>query len=255
MRHRQQQAIEKAIPHLASRVHYLSQLPNTPITGWVIANECFDAMPVQRFRIHHSKLEASYVCWEDGQFKEDFQANEDKNMEALLKKAPWIFQIEDYTSEINLKLDHYWNGLSACLSQGVVMVIDYGFPRQEYYHPDRYMGTLMCHYQHRSHSDPFCHIGLQDITAHVDFSAMAEHACAAGFELMGYTSQAHFLLECGLLDHAQEQSTNERTRLALNQAIKLFTFPSEMGELFKVMACAKSCTLETFPGFDKQREL
>ena len=259
LRERQRHAIEQEIPELASRVQYLSALPRHQVDGFVIANECFDAMPVERFRLHHGEIEASYVQWEGDRFTEIFRTNHDLSLQTALKKLPWLFEMNDYISEINLGVKAYWKQLNACINQGMVIVIDYGFPRREYYHPERSMGTLMCHYQHRSHHDPFRWVGLQDITAHVDFSAMADHASSEGFELLGYTQQANFLLSSGLLEHAQALiNDDERIRLAVNQSIKLLTLPSEIGELFKVMACVKNIDhvdAASMPGFARQRAL
>ena len=120
-------------------------------------------------------------------------------------------------------------------------MIDYGFPRHEYYHPDRNQGTLMCHYQHRSHTDPFRHIGKQDITAHVDFTHVAETGVAAGFEISGFTSQASFLLANGLLNLIDESKS--KSLLQQQQAIKTLVQPNEMGELFKVIALTKAWDL------------
>jgi len=117
------------------------------------------------------------------------------------------------------------------------LLIDYGFPRTEFYHPQRLDGTLMCHYRHRAHADPLILVGLQDITAHVDFTAIAAAGTAAGLRLLGYTSQAAFLIGCGL-DQLAAQSDPENTRahLELTQQIKKLTLPHEMGELYKVIA-------------------
>ncbi|WP_455367107.1 SAM-dependent methyltransferase, partial [Kaarinaea lacus] len=121
----------------------------------------------------------------------------------------------------------------------VMLIIDYGFPRAEYYHPQRAQGTLMCHYRHRSHDDPFVYPGLQDITAHVDFTAAAEAADAAGLRVAGYNSQAMFLLANGLETMLQSIDVNNPEFLRLARQVKTLTMPGEMGELFKVMALSK----------------
>jgi len=144
-----------------------------------------------------------------------------------------------YYSEVNLQLPAWLKSLSQVLKQGLVLLIDYGYPEHEYYHPDRHMGTLMCHYRHHSHSDPFFLPGLQDISTHVNFTALAESAQAVSLDVVGYTTQAAFLLACGLIEFAQQNINDEKAMLANNQAIKLLTLPSEMGELFKVMALSK----------------
>ena len=135
------------------------------------------------------------------------------------------------------------------LQQGVLLFIDYGFPEHEFYHPQRSQGTLMCHYRHRSHDDPFTLVGLQDITAHVDFSAAAAIGMSAGLELLGYTTQAQFLINCGITDLMSAVSPDDIEAYAplAAQAQKLLS-PSEMGELFKVLALARSRDIE-WPGF------
>ncbi|MBY0377524.1 MAG: SAM-dependent methyltransferase, partial [Gammaproteobacteria bacterium] len=132
--------------------------------------------------------------------------------------------------------------LSDCLKSGAVLIVDYGFLNTEYYHPDRAQGTLMCHYQHQAHTNPLIHVGEQDITAHVDFSAVIDAAQKSGFKIAGYTSQAHFLLSLGLLALAAE-STDTLEHYQLAQQIKYLTLPSEMGELFKVLALTKNYDL------------
>ncbi len=120
------------------------------------------------------------------------------------------------------------------LARGVLLAIDYGFPRREYYHPQRLMGTLMCHYRHRAHADPLWLPGLNDITAHVDFTAMADAAHAAGLDVLGYTTQAHFLMNCGLLDQLGAGHSLQRA----NEVQRLLS-EAEMGELFKVLAVGR----------------
>ena len=130
--------------------------------------------------------------------------------------------------------------LAGCLEHGLILVIDYGFPRREFYHPQRAAGTLMCHYRHRAHADPFAHPGEEDITAHVDFSALAEAAREAGAEVLGYATQAQFLVNCGIT-HVLEQANAENAlhyAPIASQAQKLLS-PAEMGELFKVLAVGR----------------
>ena len=129
------------------------------------------------------------------------------------------------------------------LNQGVVLLVDYGFPRHEYYHPQRTDGTMMCHFRHHSHSNPLALVGIQDITAHVDFTAVAEAAIAAELDVLGYTTQANFLLSSGLTEvislvDADEEEIS-KPQLVINHEIQLLTSPAEMGELFKVIALGK----------------
>jgi SAM-dependent MidA family methyltransferase len=124
------------------------------------------------------------------------------------------------------------------LAAGLVLLVDYGFPRREYYHPQRSGGTLMCHYRHRAHDDPLILTGLQDITAHVDFTALAEAGREAGLDVAGYTTQGAFLLAAGITELVNE-TADELARLKAAQQVKKLTLPHEMGELFKVLALSR----------------
>ena len=146
-----------------------------------------------------------------------------------------------YCSEVNLNLRPWIEALFASIQKGAVLLIDYGLGVNEYYHDERNRGTLMCHYQQRAHPDPFWYPGVQDITTYVDFSEVAHAAVDAGFQMLGYTTQAAFLMSGGLADLHQEQvSDDARQQLLLAQQIKTLTLPSEMGERFKVMGLAKN---------------
>ncbi len=135
------------------------------------------------------------------------------------------------------------------MTGGAALWIDYGFPAAEYYHPQRVEGTLMCHYRHRAHDDPFAWPGLTDITAHVDFTAMAEAGERAGLAVAGFTAQAPFLIGCGILDLLAATGAPESPAyIRAAAAVQKLLAPSEMGELFKVLALAKSDTI-AWPGF------
>ena len=147
---------------------------------------------------------------------------------------------EGYVSEIGFAAEGWVRSVADILDQGVLLLVDYGFPRGEFYHLQRSAGTLMCHYRQRAHTDPFILVGLQDITAHVDFSAVAEAGAESGLDLLGYTSQALFLIGCGLDEvTAQAASSDARAQLVLTNEIKKLTLPHEMGELFKVIALGR----------------
>jgi len=145
-----------------------------------------------------------------------------------------------YESEIGLAGRAWMRTLGERLESGAIFVIDYGFPRHEYYHPQRSMGTLMCHTRHRAHGDPFVHPGEQDITAHVDFSALAAAARAAGLDLLGYSTQAQFLVNCGITEVLSQVNAENALHYApiAAEAQQLLS-PAEMGELFKVLAVGR----------------
>jgi SAM-dependent MidA family methyltransferase len=169
----------------------------------------------------------------------------------LLAVAQGIEVPAPYVSEINLAAPAWMRTIAQCLEKGVALVIDYGFPRREYYHPQRAAGTLMCHYRHQAHADPFAHPGEEDITAHVDFSALAEAAESAGAEVLGYASQANFLVNCGITEVLGEANAENALHYApiAAEAQKLLS-PAEMGELFKVLAVGRDCD-EPLAGFSR----
>lgn len=239
LRHRQQELIQQKIPHLAHKVQWLNHWPNEPFNGVVIANEVLDAMPVNRFLLTENSIMESFITLNDAnELKEIFKPCENQRLLDHIKtKLPP--NAPPYLSEVNLFLDDWFVNNYHMLNQGAVLIIDYGFPRHEYYHPSRNQGTVMCHYQHQSHTNPLLHPAEEDITAHVDFTHVAEAAHSAGFHVAGYTNQASFLLANGLLS-LLTPITDEKDQLRAKQAIKQLTHPSEMGELFKVIALTKN---------------
>lgn len=240
LQQRQLKTLQQRVPDLVSRVCWLHQLPQTKFDGLVIANEVLDAMPVQRFCVEAEQVLEYYVALEGENFVWQTRLTPDKTLQILGEKLHEHVPTP-YTSERNPYLTAWLQGLSQCFASGVILLVDYGFPAREYYHPQRDMGTLMCHYQHRAHTDPLQLIGLQDITAHVDFTAVAIAAEAADLEVTAYSNQANFLLGCGLseilLQHAEQDA---KTYITLTQQAKILILPSEMGELFKVIALSRN---------------
>jgi SAM-dependent MidA family methyltransferase len=158
----------------------------------------------------------------------------------LLDTARALKLPEGFRTEISLAARAFMRSLADILEKGVALFVDYGFPEKEYYHPQRKDGTLMCHYRHRAHPDPFFLPGLQDITSHVDFSAIAAAARSSGLDLAGYTSQAQFLVNCGITEVMTRMPSEDAARyLPLASQANRLTSPAEMGELFKVIAFAR----------------
>lgn len=239
LRHSQQQLIAEKIPQLADKIQWLEQWPVTPFNGVILANEVLDAMPVHRFMRSTEGIYESFITLDEkNQLKEQFKPCDNPRLLHYINNHLPPLQAP-YLSEVNLFIDDWIAQNYAILTQGLVLLIDYGFPRHEYYHPERQQGTLMCHYQHRAHTDPLIHIGEQDITAHVDFTHVAEAGQKAGFHVAGYTNQASFLLANGLL-HLLNTIKDERESLHAKQAVKQLIQSSEMGELFKVIALTKN---------------
>lgn len=243
LRHRQHELVQEKIPHLSQRVIWLDRWPESPFNGIVIANEVLDAMPVHRFMHDGEAILESFVkLGEQEQLVEFFKPCQNQSLLDYIKhQLPQL--TSPYLSEVNLFITDWIDALYQMLHQGVVLLIDYGFPRHEYYHPDRNQGTIMCHYRHQAHSNPLIHPGEQDITAHVDFTHVAEAGQQAGFHVAGYTNQASFLLANGLLSLI-DALDNEQERFQAKQAIKQLTHPSEMGELFKVIALTKNMEID-----------
>lgn len=250
LRHRQTARINEEIPHLAHRIHWLNQWPTETFEGVIIANEVLDAMPVHRFLQTASGLAEGYVSLDsNGKFTELFKPCNNPRLGSYLQHALPGDMIP-YQSEANLFIDGWIKECSNMLAKGAMILLDYGFPRHEFYHPDRNQGTIMCHYQHMAHANPLLHIGEQDITAHVDFTHVAEAASDAGFQVDGFTSQTAFLLSNGILELLQ--AVPEGTgRIKAQQAIKQLIQPDEMGELFKVIALTKHLDLD-LTGFQLQ---
>ena len=245
LKQRQRQTVQTKAGHLIDKVEWIEELPVTGFCGIVLANEVLDAMPVHRFFKDTSNtvqpLGEYYVAWE----KDEFILRQGPLSSDELKKSISAFDDnlpEKYSSEINLAANAWMSSVADILQNGVVLIIDYGFPRHEYYHPDRGQGTLMCHYRHRSHANVFFYPGLQDITAHVDFTAVAEAADNAGLDIIGYTNQAFFLLGNRVESYLQELDSESVYYMKLSQQLKTLTMPGEMGELFKVIAFGKGYT-------------
>ena len=237
LQYRQQQAIQTEIPHLASRVHWHTSLPEQAFEGVILANEVLDAMPVHRFLKTEKGLFESNIIQQEEKLVETFEPCTNQTLTQHVARVLKHATVP-YLSEANLFIDGWIQACHGLLKRGVMFILDYGFPEHEYYHPDRHEGTLMCHYQHRTHSNPLMHPGEEDITAHVDFTHVADAALNAGFHVAGYTNQASFLLANGLLSLLESETNQDdmKAQIKAQQAVKQLVQPSEMGELFKVIA-------------------
>jgi len=235
LRARQARAIAALPARLASRAIWLDALPGR-IEGVVLANEMLDALPVHLVVWHEDGLrERGVAANENGFIFEDRALTHG----ALRERAQSLPVSPPYVSEINLRASALVRALARCMVRGALLFIDYGFGRSEYYHPQRNQGTLMCHYRHRAHDDPFFLPGLQDITAHVDFTAIAEAGAAGGLQLMGYATQARFLIQLGITDLLARRQPSSGDYFRQAAAAQKLLSPAEMGELFKVMALGR----------------
>ena len=236
LRERQRTLLYRELPQLASRVAWLDSLPEA-FSALVIGNEVLDAMPVHLVTARDDGIEEVGVTATAGTFA--WSARPAAG--TVLAIASELDLPSGYTTEIHPAADAFVRTLATHLERGVALLIDYGFPAREYYHPQRSAGTLMCHYRHHSHADPLCLTGLQDITAHVDFSAIANAAVESGLELLGYANQAQFLINCGITEVlARTPADDAAAYLPLAAQAQQLVSPAEMGELFKVIALGRN---------------
>ena len=242
LRARQKQTIDQRAAHLSHKISWLDGLPQNPVQGVVVANEVLDAMPVECFRIAGDNVEQLNIVVDDDQLSGRYDMATDE----LVKQVRTIEQRrgaslpDGYSSELNPTISGWLQGIDTFLDKGMVLLVDYGYPASEYYLDERDHGTLVCHYRHHAHSNALWYPGLQDITSFVDFTAVAYAAVDAGFDVSGYTSQAMFLMGCGLGElHQAEVSDDAAQQLLLSQQVKTLTLPSEMGERFKAMALTR----------------
>ena len=235
LRDRQQQ-------RLGGDVRWLDHLPQK-FRGVMLANEVVDAMPVHALAWTRAGLVERGVCANEGQLAWSDRAADRSIVAGARDIAIGIPPSGRYESELALFARAWMRSLGRLLERGALLVIDYGFPQREYFHPQRSMGTLACHYRHHVHGDPFYLPGLQDITAHVDFSALARAAAEGGLEVLGFAHQAQFLINCGITDLLAEIDPADTKRfLPAASALQKLLSPAEMGELFKVLAVGKGVT-------------
>ena len=265
LRERQRETIAALGDGLASRVCWLDALPEQ-FDGVVIGNEVLDAMPVQLYARTGGVWHARGVTASgDGALHYEARALDAAGVDLAKEDAALLAELDaqidpqiDYVAETHAAGAAFTRTVCSMLARGAAFFIDYGFPRAEYYHPQRTEGTLMCHYRHRAHGDPFFYPGLQDITAHVEFTRIAEAGVETGADLLGYTSQARFLLNAGITDVLAEIDPADTARfLPAANAVQKLMSEAEMGELFKVIAFSRGIdgTLDAFARGDRSHTL
>jgi SAM-dependent MidA family methyltransferase len=243
---RQRERLQALPPALAARVEWISRWPQPPVKGVLLANEVLDALPVERFIVgRRGAGDESIHALGVGLGASGFEWREmppgaelASLARAILNDAPTPIP-RGYVAEVCPLVAPWIAGLATSLEQGVALLIDYGLPRWHLYHPERMTGTLQCHYRHRAHGDPFVHVGIQDITAWVDFTRVAEAADAAGLDVLGFVTQAGFLLGTGVQNRLAAQR-DPVAQLKLAGEAKRLLLPGEMGEAFKVMALGRN---------------
>lgn len=250
LRQRQQQNVQKALsayPHLFKKIIWLDTLPEK-MSGVVLGNEVLDAIPVQLYIRKNSVWYERGITWQDAQPYLIWQDRSCVEVPEALAQLPGT---QDYLTETHVRAQAFIRTLADLLERGLMLFIDYGFPAAEYYHPQRNQGTLMTHYRHQASTDPLLYPGQADLTSHINFSAIADAMCQSGLDLIGYTSQARFLLNAGLLTQLSQFDAQDAAHyLPKAKAVQQLMSEAEMGELFKVIACARQIDAH-LAGFDK----
>ncbi len=248
LRAQQQALLQQRLPGLMERIQWLERLPEAGFRGVVLANEVLDAMPVHRLVKRGGRFQELYVTLAD----DELALAEGPLSHPALAAAPAqrLAELpEGYVCEVNPAAAAWVRSVADFLAAGLALVIDYGYPAAEYYHPQRLDGTLMCYYRHRAHGDPLHLPGLQDITAHVDFTALAEAAVSVDLQVAGFSSQAAFLQGCGITDMVDLAAESDMQRqVELARQLRKLLLPGEMGEAFKVLALSRDWT-EPLLGF------
>jgi SAM-dependent MidA family methyltransferase len=250
LRHRQQKQLKQDHPDYVKNIRWLDSLPGSTMNGIVLANEVLDAIPVNRIKFSKDGVEELMVGHADNEFTWQAAPANDHLKDAVRLRISGTAENlgDDYVTEINCLMPAYLRSLSELVSTGMILLIDYGYPRYEYYHPQRTMGTLVCHYRHRGHDNPFIYVGNQDISAFVDFTTVAECGHEVGLDVTGYTTQAAFLLSMGLEAVMMEYRVDANDLLLSQQAGQLL-LPGQMGEKFKLMALTRGIN-DPLTGFE-----
>ena len=264
LRDRQRQTLAERAPDLLERVVWLDALPEPGLRGVILGNEVLDALPVERFCISSAGPRRLNVVWSETGL-DWAEGAEDPEVTAAVRRIEAELGgrlPEGYISEYLPQLEAWLRAIAEPLTAGALLLVDYGYPRREYYHPERAAGTLLCHYRHRVHDDPLILPGLQDITASVDFTAVADAALTAGLDIAGYASQNYFLFGCGLMDLLADEippdlplekgggetggilnSADSTRYLEQVRQVKLLTLPGEMGDRFHALALTRNLDL------------
>ena len=247
---RQRARVATELPvELAARAEWISRPPEQAWHGLLFANEVIDALPATRFALHGGEVFEEHVVLDGEGF-----ARTDRPADALvagavrhLERALGAPFADGYRSEVLPQLPYWMQAVAGTLEAGAMLFVDYGYPRAEYYLPERRDGTLVCHYRHRAHGDPLHLPGLTDITAFVDFTALAEAGVGAGFDLVGYAPQGPFLLASGLLDRVETLEPDAIERVRRVAEVKHLTLPGDMGQRFQAIAFARGVE-DVLPG-------
>ena len=248
-RERQKQELSLLPDDAFEKVIWLDSILEAPVEGIVIGNEVIDALPFKRFKVIDNKVHEIGVTIKNGQLTESTR-DADKTLAEevrLIEKALNRDFEQNYTSEIRLSIGQWLKGISSMLKSGALLFIDYGYSRQEYYAEDRKNGSMICHYRNTAHENPFLNLGVQDISASVEFTLLAEKALEEHLEVGLFTSQSDFLINGNILGEL-DKIEDDSLRIQLTQEIKQLLMPSQMGQTFKCMMLYKNISLDSFEG-------
>lgn len=239
LRFRQQKYLSEKLGDVFGKLVWLDQLP-VDFRGVVVANEVCDAMPVHSLLLDNSGIFERYVAWNGTQFIWQTGSLSQPDLADKAKLVAPLITARPFIAEVNLYASAWLGSLAAMLAQGAILIIDYGHTAGDYFHASRAAGGLRCHYQHQVHDDPLILPGLQDLTAHVNFTDLAETAHQAGLDVAGLQRQSDFLLAGGVLDLAQQQGLDEFQQLQQAAALKRLLLPEQMGTVFKALTLSKN---------------
>lgn len=243
LRQRQHERLQSNVPHLVDRVRWLDALPDAPLRGVILGNEVMDALPVVRFRRDAGGISEFHVTVSGDGFGWAVVPARDAVAAAVqaIERDLGAALPTGYESELCLQLPGFMATLAECLADGLLLMVDYGYARRDYYRAERSQGTLVCHYRHRAHWDPLLVPGLQDVSAFVDFTGAAQGAQDAGLAVLGYATQAHFLMGAGVTALMEaRQGGDAMAQVQMAQQAKTLLLPGGMGERFRVLAAGTS---------------
>ncbi len=244
----QHQTIAALPAKLANKVRWHQRLPSSGMRAMVIANEVVDAMPVELFIAEKNRVLQGYVIETDNGLSTDFREQTTPDFASSFAELDLSNVEFPYSSELHCRTQAWMRTLAGCITDGSLIIVDYGFPQSEYYHHDRFGGTLTCHRRHQLTDNPLAYIGCQDITAHVNFSTIASIAKDCGMQLNGYASLGAFVFDSGILLEPQEFD-NDAAKARYLYEVDMLTSPAQMGELFKVIELTKNYDSTIF-GFE-----
>ena len=254
LKQRQQSMLSHLPTKTLNKIVWLDSIPVDSIDGVIIANEVIDALPFTRFKSQNGQVYELGISVEDNQLIEQPRLADEilsNTVDSIAKEIGMTFQ-DGYTSEIRINFGSWFRTIESMLSSGSIFFVDYGYSRQEYYDEERTNGSMICHYRNVAHEDPLSNLGIQDISASVDFSQLADVALQRNIEVGFFTSQADFLINAEILG-VIESVIDEGLKMRLTQEVKQLLLPNQMGEVFKCMLLNKNINPDNFDGIKDLR--